>query len=517
VDADLGRLLRSRADRKPDAPFLRFTDSGERLSYGEFDRRVDAVAGGLAGLGVGRGQFVNVMLPNCRENLLASYALKRLGAIEVAINSHFRGPALARMLELPGAELLIASSDYAGPLEAVRAELPSTRRVVVQGEPERMPALAEESLPFAELEAAEPVGALEDVAPRDPATVIFTSGTTGYSKGCLLSHRLLVRSAEAILTGCALSATDVVYAPYPLFHIQGAYLDVLPALLAGGESVVAPRFSASAFWEHMRAFDVTVFGIVGTVMQILWQREPTPRDREHRVRLAWGGPTPVDLGAFEERFGVAVLPGEHTYGMTEIGIVNMGSRDGDASGRVRPIYDLIVADALDRPVAQGEVGEILVRPREPDVLFNGYLNRPDATVEASRNLWFHTGDLGRLDDGDRLTFLGRKREMIRRAGHNISTWEVEEGVGAHPAVDECAALGRPSAMGEEEVEVFVVLRAGTRLDAEELVAFCRERMAAFMVPQHVRFVSEIPKTATGKPALERLERMPSDPGVAPTR
>jgi crotonobetaine/carnitine-CoA ligase len=504
---DLGGLLRAQAQRSPDAPFLWLKETDERLTYADFDERVDRVAAALAALGVERGASVNVMLPNCRENLLASYALKRLGAVEAAINSQFRGPALARMLELSSAPLLITSSEYAEPLEAIASDIPTTRRVVLHGEAASAPAVGDSTLAFGELEAARPSAPVAAVEATDPATVIFTSGTTGHSKGCVLSHRMLVRSAEAIVDACGLSADDVVYAPYPLFHIQGAYLDVLPALLVGAEAIVPRRFSASAFWDDMRAFGVTVFGIVGTVMQILWNREPSPGDRDHRVRLAWGGPTPVDLRAFEERFGVAVLRGEHTYGMTEIGIVCMGDHDPLASGRVRPIYDVIVADDDDVPLPAGEIGEILVRPREPGVLFDGYLNRAEATVGATRNLWFHTGDLGHLDDARRLTFLGRKREMIRRAGHNISTWEVEEAVGAYPAVLECAALGRPSPMGEEEVEVFVVPRPGADLDLEPLLDFCREHMAAFMVPQHVLVVSEIPKTATGKLALGALEEL----------
>jgi crotonobetaine/carnitine-CoA ligase len=502
---DLGGLLSVRARQHPDEPFLTFTASGERLTYGQFDERVDRVAAALAALGVEHGDPVNVMLPNRPENLLTSYALKRLGAIEVAINSQFRGPALARMLQLAGASLLITSSDYAEPLDAIAGELGATTRVVVQGDAAQGPRVARAAtVAFGDLEQSGAPDVRRRVADTDPATVIFTSGTTGVSKGCVLSHRMLVRSAEAIVDACALSSRDVVYAPYPLFHIQGAYLDVLPALLAGGEAVVAPRFSASGFWPDMRTFGVTVFGIVGTVMQILWQRDPAPDDRDHRVRLAWGGPTPIDLSAFERRFGVTVLRGEHTYGMTEIGIVCMGDTDAELSGLVRPIYDVQVAGDDDRPLPAGEVGEILVRPREPEAIFQGYLQRDDATVQATRNLWFHTGDLGHLDAGGRLTFLARKREMIRRAGHNISTWEVEEGVGAHPDVLECAALGRPSSMGEEEVEVFVVARAGTRLDVASLLAFCRDRMAAFMVPQHVALVPEIPKTATGKPALGRL-------------
>jgi crotonobetaine/carnitine-CoA ligase len=190
--------------------------------------------------------------------------------------------------------------------------------------------------------------------------------------------------------------------------------------------------------------------------------------------------------------------------MTEIGLVSMSSFEPSHGSGVGEAWEVRIGDDVDDEVRRGEIGEILVRPREAGTLFHGYYGRPDATVEVTRNLWFHTGDLGRMDAEGRLAFVGRKKDMIRRRGHNISTWEIEEIVGSHDAVAECVAVGVPATLGEEDVLVAVVPRADAELDPDRLRAFCAERMAPYMVPDHVRVVAEIPTTSTGKPAKAEL-------------
>lgn len=503
--ADLGTLLARQAAERPDAPFVTIAETGERRTYGEFDAEVNRVATGLRELGVGQGDFVAVMLSNSLEALLVSYALKKLGAVEVAINYEFRGVGLARMIDLTPASLLVTESEFCEHVAAVVDDVPRLERVVVVGPSGAIG--GKEVIAFGRLLASGADAPECHVADTDLATVIFTSGTTGVSKGCLLSHRLLVRSAEAVVGPLGLTADDCVYTPYPLYHLRAAYLDILPVVLVGGQVVVARRFSASRFWPHMHDFGVTCFSLLGTVMQILWNRAEEPAERGHRVRVTWGGPISVDRHAFEQRFGIPVLPGEGVYGMTEIGLVSM-SWFGPARGTgIGEAWEVRIGDDEDGEVPRGELGEILVRPREPSTVFAGYYGRPDATVAVCRNLWFHTGDLGRMDAHGRLLFVGRKKDMIRRGGHNISTWEIEEIVGSHDGVAECVAVGVPAPLGEEQVLVAVVAREGAELDAAELRAFCAERMAAFMVPDHVRVLDEIPTTSTGKPAKAALAQL----------
>jgi crotonobetaine/carnitine-CoA ligase len=504
---DISSILRRWAQAEPERPFLTFTETGERLTYGAFNDRVNRMANGLATLGVKHGSPVNLMLPNCVEYLVVAYALRRLGAIEVAINNQSVGAGLSHMLRLAGAQVLITASEYAAQVETMRTAMPAPSTVLVVGDPSAFGGTWEQSVvkPLADIEANEadddpmtPVGQL------DAAVVIFTSGTTGPPKGCILSHRCQIRSAESVRDAMGLRGDDVCYSPFPLFHARASELDVLGALLVGAQVVLAPRFSASRFWADMVRFQVTVFSIIGTVMQILWKQPPSDLDRAHKVRITWGGPITVEPADFEARFGVKVLPGAGVFGMSETGIVTMSDFDPAISGKVRPMYEVIIADDADQPLPRGDTGEILVRPREPGVLYSGYMNMPAETVAASRNLWFHTGDLGRLDDEDRLVFLGRKRDVIRRAGQNISAWEIEQAVDAHPLVLESAAIPVPSALGEDEVKLYVALRPGARLEAAEMLAHCRTQLAPFMLPQHVEFLAELPKTQTGKPAKAAL-------------
>jgi crotonobetaine/carnitine-CoA ligase len=502
--SDVGSVLRQAADRTPEQPFVTFTETGVRLTYGEFDRLVNRVANALSQLGVRHADFVNLMLPNGIEYLALSYAVKRIGAIEIAVNSEFRGAALSRMLNLCPGAMLITAAQFVDRLAMIAGDVAAPRTVIVVGEPERLAGLWPPKSPVIGFTDLVAMGGEHDPGVRvtdlDVGVVIFTSGTTGPSKGCLVSHRSMVRGAESIRDALRLTSSDVFYTGYPLFHTRAAVLDVFASVLVGAQAVVAPRFSASRFWTHMAQFDVTVFSIIGTVMQILWKQPASLGDRQHRVRIAWGGPITVDPAAFEQRFGVHVLPGEGVYGMSETGMVSITSLDPTTSGKVRPIYEVRIADHNDDPMLPGETGEILVRPTESGVMFSGYLAMAEATVAAWRNLWFHTGDLGRLNPDGRLIFVGRKKDTIRRAGHNISCWEVEEVIDAHAAVLESAVIGVPSHLGEEEVKAYVVRQPGTSLTSSELLEHCRGKLAPFMVPQHVAFIGEIPKTQTGKPA-----------------
>jgi crotonobetaine/carnitine-CoA ligase len=422
----------------------------------------------------------------------------------VAVNTEFRGAGLARVLNLSPYAVFITADEFVDRLEPIVGELTPPKILIAVGNAERFAELAWSGSPvlaFADLvESANDTDSAVSVSDSDVGMVVFTSGTTGPSKGCMVPHRCMVRAAESIVEALELTNCDTFYTAYPLFHTRAAVLDVLSTLLVGGRVVVAPRFSASRFWADMREYEVTVFSIIGTVMQILWKQPPSTADRDHKVRITWGGPITVEPADFKRRFGVEVLPGKGCFGMSETGMVSITSADPSKSGRVRSIFEVRIADDNDDPVGKNQVGEILVRSTEPSVMFSGYLGMPEATIAAWRNLWFHTGDSGFLDSEGRLVFLGRKRDTIRRAGHNISCWEVEEVVDRHPSVLECTVIGVPSELGEEEIQAFVVLRSGASLSEDELLDYCRHGMAAFMVPQKVRFVDTIPKTETGKAA-----------------
>jgi crotonobetaine/carnitine-CoA ligase len=503
---DLGGLLARRAAEIGERPFLLLAD-GIRLTFGEFNTLVNRVAHGLDDAGVGPGDRVAIMLENSIEFLASSYALKKLGAVEVAINTGFRGPGLAHVLGMTDAELLITQDTFAEPVAAVADELPRLRSVAVVGDVDAarvsLSGLAVDSYAGLLSERADEPG--RSVADTELATVLFTSGTTGPSKGCMLSHRYGVRTGEMIARGIGLRAADCLYCPFPLYHVDAAFLTVTPALVLGARAAIGRRFSASRFWDEVREFDATVFDFMGATLAILHKSDPRPDDADNPVRLAWGVPMPSWRAEFERRFDLRLV---HAYGLTDGGMpcwedLEAGEPLGSC-GRAQHPYDVRIFDDVDDELPPGEIGEIVIRPLEADVIMKGYWGMPDASLQAFRNMWLHTGDYGWMDADERLFFAGRKKDAIRRRGENISAWEIEEVLIAHPAIAEAVAIGVPSELSEEEVKAVVVLREGAGLTADEVRAFCAARMARFMVPEHVEFVSEIPKTPTGKPEKYKL-------------
>lgn len=499
---DLASLLEQRSAELPDRPFLALT-GGVRLTFGEFNTEVNRVAHGLTAL-VRPGDRVACMLQNSLEFLLVSYALKKLGAVEVAVNTHFRGPGLARMLNTCEAELLVAGGDLLEHVIAVEPELGYLRTIVVTGATSVQPAA--ELVTLASLTSDRGDNPRRaPVSDTDLMSVLFTSGTTGQAKGCMLSHRYAVRMATGLIDALGLQASDSLYCPFPLYHVDAAYLTVVPALVLGARAGIGTAFSVRRFWDEVDDFGATVFDFMGSTLTLLWKQEERSGDADNPVRIAWGVPMPAFREDFERRFGLQLL---HCYGLTDGGMPAYESPRGvepaGSCGRPHEPYEVRIADERGDSLPAGAIGEILLRSREPGVMMQGYYGLPADTEEVLRAGWLHTGDLGSLDARGYLHFVARKKDAIRRRGENISAWEIEDVINSHPAVAECAAVGVPSALTEENVKVFVVLSRGAGLDAEQLRAFCSTRMARFMIPEFVEFIDEIPKTPTGKPEKYRL-------------
>jgi crotonobetaine/carnitine-CoA ligase len=340
---------------------------------------------------------------------------------------------------------------------------------------------------------------------RDVAMLLFTSGTTGPSKGCVLSHRYAIRQGELLAEHLRITSSDVLYSPFPLFHADAATLTVVPAMVMGATAALGRRFSASGFWEEVRAFEATVFDFMGATLSILWKQPRRSDDSDNPVRLAWGVPMPAWADEFEARFGLKLL---EVYGLTDAGVVAFYPYDEErrpgACGRPVHPYDVRVFDADDRELHAGQIGEIVVRPLEPSVTMAGYHGMPSETLSVFRNLWLHTGDRGYFDDDGYLYFVGRNTDSIRRRGENISAFEIEEVVLAHPDIVEAAAVGVPSELTEEDVKLCIVPRAGARISPRELIEFCKPRMARFMLPRYVEVMTELPRTQTQKVEKYRL-------------
>ncbi|MBI4494254.1 MAG: AMP-binding protein [Chloroflexi bacterium] len=503
----VGTFVERQARAYHDRVYLSFED--QVVTYADLDANVNRLANGFLNLGVQKGDKVCLMLPNCPEFIYAWLGLARIGAVEVPVNTFHKGNILQYIINHSDATTILVDERYLEQLAFVRNELQHIKTVIVRSsaQPPDVTSLdpAWRVLSYQEVADGSTSPPDVQVRPSDLLAIFYTGGTTGPSKGVMITHNFALwrpgsKSGQPVFTG-----QDVYYCCLPLFHgIQLAM--TLTPLAAGGTLALSARFSASRFWDEIRRYRATVFHFVGAMLPLLWAQPPRADDLDNPVRYARGNPVPADLHrAFEQRFGLEVL---QSYSMTEAmpisanvpGGVKVGSSGRPVSGG----YEVKVFDENDIELPPNTVGEFVVRPREPFTLMEGYYKMPEETLRAFRNLWFHTGDIGYIDEDGYLFFSARKKESIRRSGENISSFEVEQVVNAHPAVAESAAIPVPSATHGEEVKIVVVLREGVRLSPEELLEFCQQRMAYFMVPRYVEFVDSLPKTAVFRVEKYRL-------------
>lgn len=507
TDRTIAHVLADAARRNGERPFLLFED--RVLTYAEVHRLSGRLAGALATLGVGHGTHVAVVMENRPEMVLTYLALGLLRAVAVPVNTAAKGDTLAYFLGQSDTELVVADADAAGRIATVADRLPRLRAgVVVDGDPP--PGWPERLL-------LHRYGELPDGAAPPPATaprpsdlymIMYTSGTTGRSKGVMIPQASVLTQAMAVAEAGGYGPDDVLYTCLPLFHANAWWCSCLPALLSDAAVAVSRRFSVSRFWDEVRQHGATQFNLLGAMATFLWKRPPGPGDRDHSVRQALVVPVPAEFHAgFEERFGIRL---KSLYGLTDA-CITATKRDGDpaskwaSAGRACDHVEIAVVDEDDRPLPPGTVGELLIRGREPWVMAQGYYNMPEATVAAWRNLWLHSGDRAFIDADGYLHFVDRKKDAIRRRGENISSFEVEQILLGHPDVLEVAAYGVDSEHGEEEVMVSVVRRPGATVGEEELIRHCDRNMPYFMVPRFVEFVGELPKNLSAKVEKYKLK------------
>lgn len=430
------------------------------------------------------------------DHVVAWFAIAWAGGIEVPINTDFKGTYLEHVIRESGAATVVMDARWVDRLDA--CDLPDLRHVVAFGDGEPTDPVDLALHRFADLESYDPA-ALVDRSDSDLAYIPYTSGTTGPSKGAVHSGRSALWTAKVWHTMFDITSDDVGYSMLPLFHVTARSAPTTANMWGGGSAVLRDRFTASGFWDDVRATAATNFMYMGAVVHLLWMQPERPDDRDHRLRMGGGAAAPPHLVTlFRDRFGVDLV---ETYGMTEIGTTS-GLRRGipQVPGTMRKPFDHLqveIHDESDRSVAVGTSGEIVVRPNVPDAITRGYWHQPDQTLEAFRNLWFHTGDRGRLTEEGDLVFIDRIKDSLRRRGENISS-EVERSVQAHPSVLECAAYAVASELTEDEIMIAVVLLPDQTIEPAELFLYCVENMPRFAVPRYVRFVDELPKTPTNR-------------------
>lgn len=496
----VGGLLADRATRSPDKAALVFED--RQLTYAELDAAASEVARGLLALGLVPGASVGVFLPNRAEVLTAFFGIARAGLVEVPVNTAYKGSFLEHALGHTDVQVLLTEP---GLLDAVTAlpKRPHVLRTIVLLAPAVPPDISLPGVTIVSwqdmLGGADPAIPLPPVAIDAPVGIMLTSGTTGPSKGAVYPALMPVVAAQEFAVAMETTADERLYTCLPLFHGAAKLNIAVHAIAAGATIVLGRRFSASRFWDDIRRHDVTQFNALGSVLPMLLAQPPSDRDRDHPARKVFAAPAPPPvLTAVEARFGVHVVEG---YGLTEIKTIlfNPISRRRIGSMGLPTATTLLeVHDDQGFPVPAGQVGEIVYRPTAPHVMFAGYHRNPDATVETSTDLWWHTGDLGFTDDDGYFYFVDRKKDALRRRGENVSSQEVEAVLLAHPAVAEAAVVGVAADLGEQEVLAVLAPVDGAELDLKDLFAHCDRTMPHFMVPRYYRVVNALPATPTGK-------------------
>jgi crotonobetaine/carnitine-CoA ligase len=495
INAELAARLAS----DPDGPYLDFM--GDAFSARDIDEQAGRLAAALRGIGVGRGDRVASLLENGVEQVVTFFATLRLGAIAVPVNTAYKGEFLRHQLADSGARVVVVQGDFAGRVAEVAAGADELEAAVVVGAAdERITAIGAHD--YEALIAATPNGvAPVDVVPSDLVCLIYTAGTTGPSKGCMLSHNYVVCMAGQIARAWQRTADDVVWTPLPLFHLNAISIAVVGTLSVGGSASIARRFSVSGFWPEVRRSGATIASMLGSLAILVANADDQGEREGHRLRLCAAAPMPPDIDRiWRERFGCATFSGG--FGLTEASLIaalppGEENRPG-AAGKVNVVeLDVRLLDD-DVPVATGETGEICCRPRIPDAMFAGYWNRPADTLAVFRNLWFHTGDLARLDKDGFLYFVDRKKDALRRRGENISSFEMEKTFHSHAAILDVAVHAVPSEMGEDEVKVTAVLQPGAELSPEDLCRWAAERVPYFAIPRFIEFRDDLPRNPVGR-------------------
>lgn len=488
-------MVKRQLARAPDKLAVR--DSQRALSYAQLFEEALSLAGGFAALGVSRQEPVLLMLDNHAEFLSLWWALGLTARIEAPVNTGYKGSILAHVINNSKARVMVLEAQYLPLLDDIAERLSTLETIIVRGQgptPARLGRLRRLDLPQLYGPRAQP----EDVQPWDLIGYMYTSGTTGPSKGVRVTHaHAYSYSAPSVLT--ATTDNDVSLCMLPLFHIGGQWAIVYNAMIAGGSSVVLPRFSATAFWDDVRLYGCTHTLMLGVMANFLWQQPPRADDADHPMKRVLMVPVVPQLEEFKRRFGIEDVG--TAYGLTEGSTITTASGSMTRPGAVglpRGDFEVRIVDEHDCEVPRGVVGELVVRARVPWQVMDGYHEMPEATVKTWRNQWLHTGDALRIDDDGQYVFIDRQKDAIRRRGENISSFEVEKEILEFPSVLEVAVIAVPSDATEDEIMACLMARQGATIDVPALAAFLQERMPKFMVPRYFEVMDAFPRTPTEK-------------------
>lgn len=508
--AALARVVRRYGDE------IFFDIDGEAVTFAEFDRRTTRFANALTALGLAKGDRLITLCETSSDAAMAWFATSKIGAVWAPVNLAYRREFLRHQVCDAGAKIAVCDREHLERLVEIADQLPDVKLILCRGDATALPDCAIRIEPLDSHRGADDTAPDVEVTPDDLAMLIYTSGTTGPSKGCMLSQNYVCMWGRQQQRAIGLEPGVTTIAPLPMFH-AGALTALMGGLIAGTRVCIPKRFSVSSFWDEVERSGASRLFLMANMFPLVAHAPDTPAMKRcfGQIKVMMGVPCPPDIRRiFETRFGVAhVLPA--MYGQTEVQRLTMTSLGHDAPdfsiGRPADEFELAILDERDLPVPPNTVGEICCRPKHPNVMFEGYWNRPEETARAWRNLWMHTGDLGRVDEQGFVYFVDRAKDYLRCRGENISSFEVEQAFLSHPAVLEAALHAAREGVGEDEVKVTLVLRPGAAIDERELCLWAIETLPFFAVPRYFEFRRELIKNPVGRVLKYRLR----EEGVTP--
>lgn len=513
-------LLFRRLESDPNGEYLDVC--GDTVTAAEVYDVGARLANSLVSLGVAKGDRVATLIENSIEGVFAWWGVILAGAIAVPINTAYKGEYLRHQLADSGSKVVVVADEFLDRLEVVAPTVNSLQHVVVIG---ASAPVIDGTLThlWSELLTSDATAPALTTKPSDLGTFIYTGGTTGLSKGCMLSHNYHEALTRQIGICWERTAEDVVWTPLPLFHFNAITTAVMGPLVFGGRSAIYRRFSVSNFWPEMNRVGATITSTLGTMAYLLAHdvdRPEMPRsgapEANTSLRLLGAAPMPVEVDEImKNRFGLTTFSA--AYGVTEASLISWqppgGYNKPNAAGVINDEYfDVRIFDDDDNEVPRGSRGEIVIRPKRPEVMFAGYWGRPEVTVESSRNWWYHTGDIGIIDEENFLFFVDRKADYLRRRGENIASFEVESIIMGHGQIADVAVHAVPSPLTEDDLKITATLVEGSTLTEEQLFLWCVDQLPYFALPRYIEFRAELPRSPVGRV----LKRELRDEGATPS-
>ena len=505
-------VVEERAKETPDRQFLQFEDRA--VTFDGLNKGINRVANGLVKLGYGKATGISVMMPNSPEWLFVYCATQKIGAYAVPINVGLKADGLAYIIDHSDSAVLFIDYQYKEQFEKVRPGLKQLKHVIcdtTEAPPDFE--LPEGAITLADLMDADDANPDMPSDPEAMSVLMYTSGTTGLPKGVVMRYKALDMEMFAMFSQLAYTEDDILYTCLPLFHANALVLTVIRALAVGAKVGLSRRFSASRFWDDIRKYEATTFNALGAMIPILMKQPERDNDTDNKVRLVMSAACPAHMWEdFQTRFGVTIWEGYGAVDGAGFSLFNAGNAPVGSMGPAPAGVVAKVFDEDNKELPTGETGELVFQIDNADLRKVEYYKNEEASSKKIRDGWLHTGDLVYADEEGNFYFVDRRTDSMRRRGENISSSEVEKVIERHPAVFQCAVYGVPSDLGEDDVMAAVVLQPNESLTPKELVEFCTDKMADFMIPRYIDFRDELPKTGTHRLKKVELKKQ----GVTPT-